>query len=92
MTEKNKCENCTRESCHTSNIHPNTVPYATFEAAMYYAEKQEKKKSRWMIAFFVALSLLCSVVIGTVDIDHNSTNTDSNEVTYESTQYTCDSR
>lgn len=91
MTEKKKCENCIPETCGSLRP-PEMIPYATFEAAMYYAEQQEKKKSRWMIAFFIAIALLCSVVIGTVDIDHNSTTTDSNEVTYESTQYTCDSR
>ena len=61
------------------------VPYFLYEVAEYKAEVERKKKSRWMVAFFVALTLLCAVVLGELLYVHNSTHTDSNEVlTYES--------
>lgn len=61
------------------------VPYFLYEVAEYKAEVERKKKSRWMVAFFVTLTLLCAVVLGELLYVHNSTHTDSNEVlTYES--------
>lgn len=89
MSDRKDC-NTTRQT-NTSESDIASVPYVAFEAAMYQAELERKKKSRWMIAFFIAVTLLCSVVIGTIELDNNST--DSNEVnTYESAQFTCDSR
>ena len=62
-----------------------SVPYYIYEISEYKAHVQEKKKTRWMIAFFVACSLLCAVVFSEIIHVHNSTHTDSNEVlTYES--------
>lgn len=62
-----------------------SVPYYIYEISEYKAQIQEKKKTRWMIAFFVAISLLCAAVLCEIKYVHNSTPTDYNEVlTYES--------
>ena len=71
--------------CQGGNESVARVPYYLYEIAEYKAEVERKRKSRWMIAFFVTLTLLCTLVFCELIHVHNSTRTDSNEVlTYES--------
>lgn len=50
------CENCNRDERT-----PETIPYIVYEGAMDRAERHTKK---WIIAFFVALSMLFATNIG----------------------------